>query len=168
MGQKSFSRKEVAEKLGIRDRTVWFYTEQGLVIPEIANPTGKGTTRLYSAKNIMEIAVCRKLAEQGLKLELVREIMRAGRLRRSKDSFDPWDPAQDTPVGDGHFFIGIYNPASEHPTMISWSDSSGEAVATRSFDMKRVEFEVCIILDLTAIREKIRAVLAQIFLESIS
>lgn len=72
---ESYSRKQVARILGITDRTVWFYTEQGIVTPEVSNPKGKGTTRLYSWRNVLEISIARKLAGHGLRLERIRSVL---------------------------------------------------------------------------------------------
>lgn len=154
------SRKQVAEKLGISGRTVWFYTEQGIVTPAIHNPKGKGTTRLYSTKNVLELAVARKLADQGLKLELIRDIMRSGRLRASNDGFDPWDPGKEIDPEGRRFFLLIYDPASENPVLVSTGCQAGQALkVTSQYGARPASFEVCVIVDLTAIREKIRSTL---------
>jgi DNA-binding transcriptional MerR regulator len=157
---KGLSRKQVAQKLGLTDRTVWFYTEQGLVKPEIHNPKGKGTTRLYSAKNVMELAVIRKLGDHGLKLELIREIMRApiGKLLASRDGFDPWNPAQDIDSGGRRFFLFVYDAASEHPAVIQTGLEPGQELKLiDKWSTRCRDFEVCIVLDLTAVRDKVRA-----------
>lgn len=156
---RGYSRKEVGARLRITDRTVWFYTEQGIVTPEISNPKGKGTTRLYSARNIMEIAVARALADHGLKLELVREILRMGRPIRSKDGFNPWNPEQNVEAQGDRFFLLIYDPTSERPAVVSTRVKAGENVALTNLFLEGNQFDLCIALDLTAIREKVRAAL---------
>lgn len=163
MKEKGFSRKQVGERLGTTARTVWFYTEAGIVTPEISNPTGKGTTRLYSAKNVMELAVARKLAECGLKLELIRDVLRTPRLIRSKDQFDPWNPLQDIEAEGDRYFLVLYDPGSEKATVVEPYTRAGKplAITGKSWGTSGTEnFEVCIVVDLTAIRQKVRSLLA--------
>ena len=161
MASKGYSRKEVADKLGITGRTVWFYTEKELVAPDVANPKGKGATRLYSAKNIVEVAVCRKLGEHGLRLELIRDILRTGRSARPKDGFDPWDPVKASATERRRFFLLIYDPAGEHPAVIPTGLQPGqELYVTDQWGTRRNRFEVCIALDLSAICDQVREALA--------
>lgn len=149
---RSYSRKEVGKILGITDRTVWFYTEQKIVTPEVHNPRGKGTTRLYSPKNIMKIAVARKLADHGLRLELVGEILKSWRLLRSDDNFNPWDPSQNIESGGSRYFLLIYDPASKRSKVVSLKLEPGQDLKiTDHYD----GFEVCMALDLTTIWKKL-------------
>jgi len=163
MSNAAFSRKQVGKLLGISDRTIWFYTEEGIVTPEIANPKGKGTTRLYSPKNVMEIAVARKLAEHGLKLELVRDVLRAPRLLRSRDAFDPWNPTQGIETAGGRYFLIISDPGSEKPGLVVTYTRGGRPLQLtgKPWGASGTEtFEVCIVVDLTAIRERVQQMLA--------
>lgn len=73
---RGWSKTEAANALGITPRTVHFYTDAGIVIPEKANPKGKGTTRKYSAKNLFEILISRELAQLGISLARIKEAIR--------------------------------------------------------------------------------------------
>jgi len=160
---QSYSRKEVAKILKITDRTVWFYTEQGCVKPEIDNPKGKGTTRLYSAKNIMEIAVARKLAEHGLKLEVIRQIMNMPRILAARDNFDPWNPTAQKAEAEGRrYFLDIFDPTTDKGRLFVYGsnpDEPTDQVSETRAGRKEIPFEVRIVIDLTRIREKIRTLL---------
>lgn len=70
-----YSRKEVASILGINPRTVWLYTEMGLVKPSIDNPHGKGTTRIYSNNDIERVKLIREISEIGLSLSTTATIL---------------------------------------------------------------------------------------------
>jgi DNA-binding transcriptional MerR regulator len=152
---QGFSRKEVALKLGITPRTVWHYTQMQIVSPEVANPKGKGTTRLYSWKNIMEIAVARELARCGISLENVRQIMRAPRLRSGRTSFDPWDPKDESPM-DQRFYLIVYNPSGENPRLITTGGDpdSGVKIGGKKAWGDDV-FSSAIVVDITAVRQKL-------------
>ncbi|MBW2609718.1 MAG: MerR family transcriptional regulator [Deltaproteobacteria bacterium] len=84
-----FTKKEAASVLGIRPRTIQFYTDEKILIPEIANPSGRGTTRKYSRKNLMEILIIKNLSKKGLTLAQITNIMAKAR----EASVDlKWDP----------------------------------------------------------------------------
>ena len=61
--KSEFIKKEVAKVLDITPRTIHFYTDEGLVIPEKANPAGRGTTRKYSRRNLVEFALPVKIGD---------------------------------------------------------------------------------------------------------
>ena len=75
--KNAWTKKEAAEAIGITPRTIHYYTDEGLITPEIANPKGKGTTRKYSAKNLLEILVIRELVKLGLNLSRIKQAMNA-------------------------------------------------------------------------------------------
>lgn len=66
--KNEFTKKEVAEVLGMKPNTIAFYTNEGLIIPEIANPVGRGTRRKYSKNNLVEILLLRTLTSHGISL----------------------------------------------------------------------------------------------------
>jgi DNA-binding transcriptional MerR regulator len=73
--KREWTKKQAAEVLGITPRTIHYYTDEGLVTPEIANPRGKGTTRRYSAENLLEILVIRELVQFGITLSRIKQGM---------------------------------------------------------------------------------------------
>jgi DNA-binding transcriptional MerR regulator len=75
--KNEWTKKQAAEALRITPRTIHYYTDEGLITPEIANPKGKGTTRKYSAKNLLEILVIRELVKLGLNLSRIKQAMNA-------------------------------------------------------------------------------------------
>lgn len=56
-------------------RTVQYWTERGLVEPDISSTTGTGSKRLFSVKNCIEIAIIKSLAEQRMHLKEIKIIM---------------------------------------------------------------------------------------------
>jgi DNA-binding transcriptional MerR regulator len=85
----SFTKKEVSAALEISAGTVEFYTDEGLLIPEIANPSGRGKTRKYSRKNLLEILLIRQLASFGFSLAIIKLIMGKARQRGIAKMLDP-------------------------------------------------------------------------------
>jgi len=56
-------QKEVAELIDMQYKTVAFYANNKLIVPEFANPTGRGTTRIYSRNNLIEFLGVRELGK---------------------------------------------------------------------------------------------------------
>ena len=70
----SFIKKDIMEILGLNRATVELYTEKELVIPEVENPTGRGTKRRYSARNLIEFAVIRELVAAGVPHKQIKRV----------------------------------------------------------------------------------------------
>ena len=70
-----FIQREISEKLNISRHTIAYYTNIGLVTPEIYNPIGRGTTRKYSRKNLLEFLLIKELGNCGVSLEKIKEIL---------------------------------------------------------------------------------------------
>jgi DNA-binding transcriptional MerR regulator len=77
--QNVFSKKDVSRLLELNPATVAFYTREGIVIPAVANPQGRGTTRLYSKLNLLEFLLVKKLAGFGFNLEKIEKILNSAR-----------------------------------------------------------------------------------------
>jgi DNA-binding transcriptional MerR regulator len=75
MSKFSGTKKVVAEKTELTERTVHFYTDIGLVIPDIENPKGRGTTRIYSFENLVDFHLIKKLTLFGFDLKITKSIM---------------------------------------------------------------------------------------------
>jgi DNA-binding transcriptional MerR regulator len=60
-------------------RTVQFWTERGLVKPDIADTTGTGSKRQYSVLNCIEIAIIKFLTNDRMSLDHVKQLMDAFR-----------------------------------------------------------------------------------------
>lgn len=79
---KGYTVKEVANLIGVRFQTISFYTNEGLIVPEIDNPKGKGTTRRYSKTNIFEILLIKELSLHDFSLDKIKHIIRNIRFKK--------------------------------------------------------------------------------------
>jgi DNA-binding transcriptional MerR regulator len=108
---QEFTRKELEEILGIPARRIQFYTDEELLVPEVENPKGRGTTRRYSKFNLLELLIVRELSNSGVQLVKLKEIL--GKLRELvKAGCRLWDPQKENVTGGGGKLI-VYNPQSE-------------------------------------------------------
>lgn len=69
LAQNAFTRREVAEQIGLSDRLVKFYTDEDLIIPEINPGRGRGHVRRYSKKNLIEFALINKMLSLNMKIK---------------------------------------------------------------------------------------------------
>lgn len=112
--KNGYSKKEVAEMLGITPRTIHFYTDEGIIIPEISNPKGRGTTRIYSRRNLIELLLARELAKNGLYLERVKNVMNEMKKQYDENFLNPdgeWPKKKNAALAK----LIIYDAGGERP-----------------------------------------------------
>lgn len=95
---KYFTNKEMANHAKLTSRTVLFYTEEGLLIPEIENPRGRGKTRKYSKKNLAELFLIKALSGSGFTLKQVKKIFN---IMNKKDLINRIDPVDNWGMTEG-------------------------------------------------------------------
>lgn len=86
---KEFIKKDIQEILGLRRGCVEHYYQQGLILPEINDPTGRGTRRRYSARNLVEFAVIRELVASGTPIKKIKQVFDEARRLGTIEWFDP-------------------------------------------------------------------------------
>jgi len=70
----SFSRKAVEKTTGLPFTLIQQYTDKGFVVPEIHNPIGRGTNRIYSINNLIEFLLCKKMVDLGITHKLLKDL----------------------------------------------------------------------------------------------
>lgn len=105
-----YIRKEAADITQIPARTIQYYTDREFVTPEVAAPTGRGTTRRYSLKNLVELSIVKELSGHGYTLEKIGVIMEV--VSRSLDKY--WDKSNDIALVTDLFLI-LLRPGTKHP-----------------------------------------------------
>lgn len=104
-----YIRKEASEITKIPARTIQFYTDRGFVTPDVAAPKGRGTTRRYSLKNLVELSLVKELSGHGYTLEKIEVIMQV--VSRSLDKY--WDKSNDIALVTRLFLI-LLRPGTKH------------------------------------------------------
>jgi len=74
---KSYLRKEIEPLLGLTGRSIQYYGDINLIVPEADNRPGKGKKRRYSTRNIFELLLIQRLIKFGFKLSNLRELISA-------------------------------------------------------------------------------------------
>jgi len=74
--KSTYNKKTIAELSGLEERQVQFYTEQGVVLPEIDPGEGRGKTRLYSQHNLHQFLIIKGLVDFGMAISKIRSIIK--------------------------------------------------------------------------------------------
>ncbi|MFZ4440067.1 MAG: MerR family transcriptional regulator [Syntrophales bacterium] len=80
---RGWTRKEAAEAAMMPERAILYYTERGIITSDVDEGIGRGGTRRYSEKNMVEIAVLRELYSMEISLGIIRSIMAAMRTKKN-------------------------------------------------------------------------------------
>jgi len=70
--------------LGVRPSTIAYYTNEGFVVPEKANPKGRGTRRLYSVANLFQVLIIKELSQMGVPLKNIKKLMQLYKAERDE------------------------------------------------------------------------------------
>ena len=71
-----YTSGDISKATGLSLRLVQFYTESGVVIPEVDNTPGRGRARKYSLKNLMEFLILAELYACGITLKNTKTLMK--------------------------------------------------------------------------------------------
>jgi len=86
----TFDSKTVSRIVGVSLRQIQYWDEQGFIRPSVKTAGGRGTKRLYSFSDLVQLKVVKDLGEHGLSLQKIRRC-----LRHLRDSFpEPTQPLQ--------------------------------------------------------------------------
>jgi DNA-binding transcriptional MerR regulator len=85
----AFDSKTVSRIVGVSLRQIQYWDEQRFIRPSVQTAGGRGTKRLYSFSDLVQLKVVKDLAEHGLSLQKIRRC-----LRHLRDSF----PAESEPL----------------------------------------------------------------------
>lgn len=114
MKKSAFTTKDAGVGLDTTPRYLQLITDEGLVIPEIANMFGRGTSRLYSRKNLVEFLIVLELRKFKFPINQIGRIMASA---RKSGADKKWDPEGKW----GHIGLNrkaklvICNPLSDEP-----------------------------------------------------
>jgi predicted RNase H-like HicB family nuclease len=82
-----FGSKTAARLAGLSFRQVDYWDRSHLIKPSVREAAGKGSVRLYSFKDLVQLRVARALREQGVSLQKIRKCV--GYLKKTLDVEQP-------------------------------------------------------------------------------
>jgi DNA-binding transcriptional MerR regulator len=77
----AFDSKTVSRIVGVSLRQIQYWDEQGFIRPSVKTAGGRGTKRLYSFSDLVQLKVVKDLGEHGLSLQKIRRCL--GHLKQS-------------------------------------------------------------------------------------
>jgi len=80
----SFRISEVSRVVGATNRQLAYWDKTGLVSPSLKSASGRGSRRLYSVENIIELKILTKLLNSSLPLQRIRSSF--GFIRRQSET----------------------------------------------------------------------------------
>jgi DNA-binding transcriptional MerR regulator len=75
MTPKSFTLSEIARRLDVPQHKLIHMCEKGVVVPEINDAAGRGSSRVFSADNVPELAVALRLRDMMIPVNVARAIV---------------------------------------------------------------------------------------------
>lgn len=73
--KRSFTLLEVARRLDVQQHRLIHLCEKGVVVPDVHGAAGRGSSRLFSSRNLLELAVALQLREMMLPVGAVGSII---------------------------------------------------------------------------------------------
>ena len=122
---RGFIKKEVAKLIGVRPSLVQYYTDQRVVVPEISAPSGKGTRRVYSKRNLFQILITKRLVENGVPLGEAKGIIEAfeDQCRQLQSTAEEMEGLKDFPRSEASRWKEKARMAKMLWEVSSWDDS---------------------------------------------
>jgi DNA-binding transcriptional MerR regulator len=158
--EDGYIRKEAAEITQIPARTIQYYTDRRFVTPDVAAPTGRGTTRRYSLKNLVELSFVKELSEHGYTLEKIKGIMDVVRGRLAEYWYKSIDIAKVTDLCLVLLSPGTKRIEAKQVQLCRKGDIYlDEIIGKRSFSVIRLEGIILKILEAGIGTEKYKAYL---------
>lgn len=72
---RSFTLSEIARRLGVPQHRLIHLCEKGVVVPDVHGAAGRGSSRVFSSTNILELAVAMRLRDMMLPVAAVGAVV---------------------------------------------------------------------------------------------
>lgn len=70
----------------IKPRTLIYWSERGLIQPDFSDASGRGSSRLYSYTNVIEIGIVSELLVNGIPFKRIKTIMTSSAIHEMKET----------------------------------------------------------------------------------
>lgn len=173
-GKNNFTQKDISVLLGINPETIALYAKKRLVVPDIFDPKGRGTTRIYSRFNLFEFLVLKELAKNGMTHAKIKKIIECLRKQRKKSSLSDyaeieargdfgWGEAmlRDQSMQKERVYISIFNPHSDNISASHFSgpdyrdEQGGDIIRIAMGSEEHNRINAILVVDVTDIRQLI-------------
>lgn len=66
---KSLTNKQISSKTGLKPGTIAWYSNAGIILPDISNGNGRGSVRVYSERNLHQFKLIKKFKKAGFSIK---------------------------------------------------------------------------------------------------
>ena len=153
-----WSLTEAARALEVRQHRLIHLCDQGVVRPDLGDARGRGSSRGFSARNLLEFAVALRLRDLQIPVSVLAAIMHVLRaFEKGMKTDSPWFTLPDSlrgadaldlriVIGDGRFLYVLLRSAGAEPEIFGeidlWSTRDGgetlDVLAEGSLSMERI------------------------------
>lgn len=74
-GEESYTLTEIARRLDVPQHRLIHFCEKGVVVPEVHDAAGRGSSRVFSQLNVLELAVALRLRDMSMPISEIRRIV---------------------------------------------------------------------------------------------
>ncbi len=86
---RTFSSTDIEKITGLKSNTLHYYIQRGIIYPDVREAEGRGTRRVYSAKNLLEAFILKFLMDLGLPRKAIQSFFESARAGYGEGLFDP-------------------------------------------------------------------------------
>jgi DNA-binding transcriptional MerR regulator len=150
---REFLSKKAGSFSGVSQRNVQFWTEQGIISPDIENTTGTGNRRKYSTLNCIEIGIASSLAKNRIHLDLIKDCLkylRSEKIFGSGLQLDRWYQLVKNPDGSNPILVIYYTDTDDPKKPLEY-----EIELSRVAGVVRSEYDKTLIVNIARIAEKV-------------
>ncbi len=150
-----FSNKDLQELTGVSARQAIYLAEKGIVVPECGDATGRGSTRLYSRRNVAQLLLVQALRRAGLDFPALRVVaaLAYGFLDELDRILVPSTPPTAPillNIVDGKYGYFLVKDGKAKSAVFEILDSGKLKLATKEPEAIRADAVVCIEVNLNA------------------
>ena len=103
--ERSFTLADLAERLGVAQHRLIHLCEKGVAAPDLQDASGRGSSRVFSSRNVLELAVALRLRDMMLPVSAVQAILQVlrtfeGQLERELPGFSLPESLRDESAPD--------------------------------------------------------------------
>lgn len=141
MVSEGFTLTKIARALEVPQHRLIHLCEKGVVIPDVQDADGRGTSRRFSHRNLLEFAIALRIRDLKLPVSAVGVVLRV--LRRFEESVVTSIPSFSLPtslvtksapdlrviLGDGQYLFFTLGIAGKRPKVFGGFDISSDGAA---------------------------------------
>ena len=134
-----FTKKQIMDLANLKAHQVQFFTEQGVITPDVDPGGGRGHVRRYTIENLFEFLILAEMLK--LKIKIVNIRMTLSLLRQGNE-IKEWRDLTD----DSYLILFTKSDGGVSKSLLRWGNIEDNSILTRE-DMKKWDNSIIIKLE---------------------